>query len=206
MGVRSHVNRLYLSDIPDGLLDKWLAEPSGSGTGDRYELEWLDGPTTAAAMADVIALRTVLLNTAPMDDVPLEDVVITEADVRADDDRATASDSVRWLAFARERATGKAVAYTEVFVSDARPRHISQGATAVDPTHRGHGLGRWLKAAMLERVIHERPQAEYVQTFNADSNEHMLAINHAMGFRPHKAAARWVLSADDAEAWLEKRQ
>jgi GNAT superfamily N-acetyltransferase len=205
VGQQSHANRLQLTDLPAGLLDDWLAEPAARGTTDLYELECLDGPTPDRAIEDVVALRGILLNTAPADDIPIDERVVTEADVRADDERTAASGDVRWLLFAREKATGKAVAYTEVFVSDERPRQVAQGATAVDPAHRGHGLGRWLKAALLQRVIHERPHTAYVQTFNADSNEHMLAINHAMGFKPHTTAMRWILSTDDAEAWLENR-
>jgi GNAT superfamily N-acetyltransferase len=63
---------------------------------------------------------------------------------------------------------------------------VWQGGTAVDPTHRNKGLGRWLKAAMLQRLLDERPEVANVDTWNAGSNEPMLAINVALGFRPVK--------------------
>ncbi|MEZ4642291.1 MAG: hypothetical protein R3E31_06060 [Chloroflexota bacterium] len=33
----------------------------------------------------------------------------------------------------------------------------AKGDTAVVPAHRGQGLGRWLKAAMLDKMLRERP-------------------------------------------------
>ena len=80
-----------------------------------------------------------------------------------------------------------------------------QGATAVHKDHRGHAIGRWLKATTLQRVRAERPSTKYIRTFNADSNDPMLTINNAMGFKPFLAACRWVIDRADAETWLEKR-
>ena len=53
------------------------------------------------------------------------------------------------------------------------------------PKYRGHGLGKWLKAAMLEKVLAERPAVKFVRTGNADENVPMLKINHALGFKPY---------------------
>jgi GNAT superfamily N-acetyltransferase len=62
------------------------------------------------------------------------------------------------------------------------PQTVWQEATAVDPKHRDKGLGRWLKAANVLRLLDERPAARYVETWNAFSNGPMLGINIAMGF------------------------
>jgi mycothiol synthase len=64
-----------------------------------------------------------------------------------------------------------------------------QSDTGVVAAHRGHRLGRWLKAANLRRARDHAPGIESVQTYNAETNPHMLAINVDMGFRPYLAYA-----------------
>ena len=46
-----------------------------------------------------------------------------------------------------------------------RPELLGQGMTGVFPQYRNRGLGRWLKAAMLDKVLKERPQVKYVRTW-----------------------------------------
>jgi hypothetical protein len=66
-----------------------------------------------------------------------------------------------------------------------------QGDTGVRPDHRGHGLGAWMKAVNHLRLADERPDVEWVQTWNADSNEPMLRINRALGFAPVQRFDVW---------------
>jgi hypothetical protein len=47
--------------------------------------------------------------------------------------------------------------------------------------HRGHKLGLRLKIAMLKRLIEVEPQVRQVDTWNAESNSHMIAVNDAIG-------------------------
>ena len=67
-----------------------------------------------------------------------------------------------------------------------------QGDTGVRPDHRGHGLGAWMKAVNHLRLADERPDVEWVQTWNAASNEPMLRINRALGFAPGAAVPELV--------------
>jgi GNAT superfamily N-acetyltransferase len=76
------------------------------------------------------------------------------------------------------------VGYTALFLQKHRPWQAHQGDTAVDPAHREKGLGRWLKAVNLRRLLDERPAVQVVDTGNASSNEPMLNLNVALGFRP----------------------
>ena len=65
---------------------------------------------------------------------------------------------------------------------------------AVLPDHRGHGLGLWLKAAMLRRVRARWPAVAEITTGTADDNRHMLALNAALGYRPLRRTVDYRLA------------
>ena len=64
-----------------------------------------------------------------------------------------------------------------------RPEIGDQHDTAVVRAHRGHRLGLLLKAGMLLWLAEVEPQLETVDTWNAESNDHMIAVNEALGYR-----------------------
>lgn len=90
-------------------------------------------------------------------------------------------------------ADGEVAGYTELVVPAGRSGRARQYDTAVLPAHRGHGLGLWLKAAMLRRVRDEHPLITEVLADTADENRHMLAVNTALGFRPQRRTVRFRL-------------
>ncbi|MDQ2661918.1 MAG: GNAT family N-acetyltransferase [Actinomycetota bacterium] len=81
-----------------------------------------------------------------------------------------------------ELPPGKAVAY--------------QADTLVVAAHRGRGLGMRMKLANLLRLGETAPDRPDVYTWNADENEHMLAINIALGFEPRGISAEWQRDVD----------
>lgn len=95
--------------------------------------------------------------------------------------------------------------YTELYFQPDKPTIGSQGDTGVFPEYRGRGLGRWLKAAMLEKLLVERPLIQYVRTGNADSNAAMLKINRELGFMPYLAQIIWQIDIEKASAYLESQ-
>jgi RimJ/RimL family protein N-acetyltransferase len=83
----------------------------------------------------------------------------------------------------RHDATGTLAAWTAIsFVPDAAG-HGWQGTTIVDPDHRGHRLGMLVKIENLRFTLSREPALRYVDTWNAAVNQHMIAINEALGFR-----------------------
>jgi GNAT superfamily N-acetyltransferase len=83
---------------------------------------------------------------------------------------------------ARHDSTGEMAALTQIAVDPSMPEWGFQMLTAVTGQHRGHRLGLLVKIAMQELLAAEEPQLGQVETFNAEANQHMIAVNNALGY------------------------
>jgi GNAT superfamily N-acetyltransferase len=192
LAFEGHVNRCTIADVDVAKMQRWVA-----ASHPEYAIEWVpDGPYPEEWLADMARLNGVLANDAPMGDLPVEHRTISFDELRADNRRSVAMGNMRWTVIARHIPSGEPVGYTEVTTAERDTVHVFQGATAVDAKHRGHALGRQLKATMFLRIIRERPDAKYIRTFNADSNAPMLAVNRDMGFKPFIAGVRWTIELE----------
>ncbi len=82
---------------------------------------------------------------------------------------------------ARHRRTGEWAGHTILCVDETRPGYAVQEDTSVVRAHRGHRLGRWLKASMLVWMRELHPELSVTDTWNAVSNTHMIAVNDTLG-------------------------
>jgi mycothiol synthase len=103
-----------------------------------------------------------------------------------------------WLLLAIDEQTGEGVGFTEVEFNPLDPHAIQQEGTAVVAAHRGHNIGLWLKAVMLERILAERRDSHFIRTGNANVNAQMLAINAKLGFAYAWQSTLWQLPIADA--------
>ena len=92
---------------------------------------------------------------------------------------------------ARHDDTGELAALSEMAVDPANPGWGFQMNTVVIRKHRGHRLGLLVKIAMRELLATTEPQLERISTWNAESNEHMIAINEAMGYAVFGSPTTW---------------
>ena len=50
------------------------------------------------------------------------------------------------------------------------------------PDHRGRRLGRWVNAALIQRLRVVHPHLEEIETATAEDDPHLLAIREDLGF------------------------
>lgn len=202
-GLETHTNQLDLRDLNHGLIDEWQAR-----RGERavdFELGCWDGPYPEAEITAIVALEDIM-NHAPVDDLDIEDFHWTPEQLRQREQSMFARGIERWTLYARDSTTHELAGFTEVMWQSTRPTILQQGGTGVFPHYRNRGLGRWLKAAMLAKVLRERPEVQFVRTGNADSNDPMLHINHALGFKPYISECVWQVATDQVLAYLAGSQ
>ena len=199
LGSSTHTNRLMLSDLDTASMRTWIEE--GPSRAQGYSLITIDGPYPDD-MLDAMVEVNKIMNDAPRDDIDMEDWVITAEHVRSWEKTMLATGDERWSLVARHDATGELVGFTEMLWNSKVPKVAYQMGTGVRPDHRGHALGKWLKAVMLQRLLDERHEVDQVRTGNADSNDAMLGINKQLGFKPFQAHSIWQVSLDKVLAYL----
>ena len=199
MSLVESINQLDLTDLNRDLLTDWQ-QRAQKRAGD-FELQLWEGPYPEEDMEAMIKMREVM-NTAPLDDLEVEDIKWTPQQLREIEATLAERKTERWTLVVRHQETGEIGGYTDVFWRPDRPHILDQGDTGVFPKFRQRGLGRWLKAAMLEKILRDRPQANYIRTGNAASNAAMLRINHELGFKLYKSWHVWQLELDQVLTYL----
>ena len=167
-------------ELPPGFAEQAYAEAATYA--DDYELVHFEGHATDA-MLPVMAELTATINDAPIDDLDIEDEVFPVERIR-DYECATIDGGHRlYRLMARHRATGEPAGLTIVAVDVERPTMAYQHDTSVVRAHRGHRLGLLLKAGMMRWLAEAEPQLTWIETWNAESNQHMIAINERLRYR-----------------------
>jgi GNAT superfamily N-acetyltransferase len=199
VALEQHINRLILAEVDRDLVDRWIEE--GPRRAEGYSLIPIDGAYPDDLVESAVNVGMVM-NTAPRGDLDAEDEQWTVEDARDRERYMAKMGTERWSLFARHDDSGEVVGFTEVGWNAKEPETVWQWGTGVRPEHRGHALGKWLKAAMLRRILSERPSVD-VRTGNADSNDAMLGINRALGFRPFHSDVMWQVDIERVRAYLD---
>ena len=198
--MESHTNQLVLAELDRALLTEWMI-PDSAG---RFRLDFWTGPHPEDLLPEITALNENAMNTMPRDKMDMEDMHFTPEQMRQMEQQTLAGGTERWTLVAREAASGRLAGSTEMLWNPSSPLVVRQGGTGVYPEFRGHGLGKRLKAVLLDRLLRERPEAKFVRTGNADSNGPMLRINHALGFRPYLSRTEWQVETQNVRAYLAR--
>jgi GNAT superfamily N-acetyltransferase len=200
VGLETHTNELDLRNLNRDLLPLWQTRAQERGSGFELVL-WTNGYPEEAL--EGISRVWDSMNAAPRGTIQMEDFHFTAEHIRdfARTDRRRGNEV--WSMVIRERATGHLAGFTEVSWHPNRPEVVHQRGTGVLAEYQNRGLGRWLKAAMLEKILRERPQVKRVRTGNADSNAPMLKINTELGFRPYISHQVWQIDVASVRAYLD---
>ncbi len=156
-----------------------------------YRIESWVGRVPDEHLERLAVMYRALSTDAPMGEVDWQPESWDAERVRHSDERKRRTGhSLYTIAIA---ADGEVAGLTEIHVHDAHPHRPEQWTTVVGSAHRGHRLGLLIKAANLQLLASDQPAAKHIDTWNAGENDHMLAINTLLGFRPHANTGAWQL-------------
>ncbi|HEY9371186.1 GNAT family N-acetyltransferase [Streptomyces sp.] len=143
-------------------------------------------------LADAFAGAKNAMNDMPVGDLDFG-IVAWDADRVRAMAKVVADRGDTLLTTAAVHDDGTMAGYTEIVLPQGSGPRAQQYDTAVVPAHRGHGLGLWVKAAMVRRLRAEHPDVVEIETDNAEENVHMLAVNRALGFRSYRRTREFQL-------------
>jgi mycothiol synthase len=192
-------NRQDLHSVSRDLVDRWVAEGPARAPG--YRLEFVAGRTPPDLIERAAEVFNVM-NTAPREDLDVSDTPVTPELVREYEDAIVGAGDEMWAYYAVEESSGRFVGLTNITMRRGEPDRVHVGDTGVEPAHRGYALGKWLKAAMTQRILAELPGVRWVITHNAGSNDAMLGINTELGFRTTAVLTTWQIPTDRLVAEL----
>ena len=176
----SDVRRVQdLAKIPAGTITRLRETAAGAASG--YSLVRWVGVTPEERIDQVAALNEAL-NDSPRD-AAIEPTAWSPERVRDRlNDRIARSPMHYYSLAALHEGTAEMAALTVVAVDPDVPGWGHQLITAVTRPHRGHRLGLLVKTAMLDWLAETEPQLEYIETWNAASNQFMISINESLGY------------------------
>ena len=192
-GLPMKTNQLVLADVDRAPLAEWAKlDPPG------YRLERIDNVVPPELLAAYIQASEGI-NDMPKGDLKMGDWKLTEEQVRDRENWFKQVGTEWWLLVAVDESTGEGVGFSDVTYDPKQPWVIWQQGTGVNRAHRGHKLGLWMKAVMLDRILRERPEAKFIRTGNANTNAQMLGINTQLGFKVAWQSMLWQLPIADAK-------
>ncbi len=193
-------NRLHIADVDWAMIHRWIEE--GEKKSPRARLEVYDDHIPDSMLEEFAPQFGALLNTMPWDDLEHGEIAVTPEVLRHEYGRMDLAGVKHHTVLTRE-PDGAISGMTDMSWAPHRPKMLAQLFTGVRTDARGRGIGKWIKAYMLDRMHRMYPDAEWISTGNADSNGPMLAINMRMGFKRHRWGAEYQINRDQLAERLD---
>ncbi|HEV2070525.1 MAG TPA: GNAT family N-acetyltransferase [Acidimicrobiales bacterium] len=200
VGLRHDRYKLEVAQIDWDRYWRWADE----GGGPDYELLRWHGACPEGLLESYVGLTNVM-NSAPQGD--MEQPPLLALSVEEFRERQARREALRvetWTVVARQRLTGMLVGLHDVTVPSGGTVATVQN-TGVVEAHRGHGIGRWLKAVMALWLADERPAVVRFVTATSDINHHMRRVNEELGYQLELERSIWQVRVGPARSRLRSR-
>jgi GNAT superfamily N-acetyltransferase len=170
--------RLPLADVDPTALAKIIERPHPG-----YRLASWQG-TVPDDLAQTFAASRRAMDDMPMDDAEYGTVAWDVDRVRAAAKAVEQRGDHLHTVVAIDASNGSIAGFTELVIPGNGAGDGQHYGTGVLPQHRGHGLGRWMKAESIRQAHRDYPDLDGLLTDTADSNAHMRRINDGLGYTP----------------------
>ncbi|WP_322937023.1 GNAT family N-acetyltransferase [Nocardioides bizhenqiangii] len=182
------VQREVTLPVDDAVLAELEAEAAERSSG--YELRTWEGPfPDDELLLSYLEVASKLITEAPTGDLDYEDEAV-DIEAHRIHEAISAKQGRTTFTTVALASDGTVAAYTDLMAPSHDTTHVYQWGTLASRAHRGHRLGLAVKIANLRALqATGRYDGRRLVTWNAEVNDHMIAINHRMGFVPTARAA-----------------
>jgi GNAT superfamily N-acetyltransferase len=194
-----HMNILTLKDVDETLINCWLELPAKGFR--QITIDNWEGSFPEHRIQEISDFFQVIYD-AGKEKHGHSGYRFTPENVREGEKATFSTGRKSHVIFAVDTESDRLLGLTEISWFPSRPSVISQGFTAVLPDVRGIGIGRRLKAEMLQKILRDMPEAEYIKTGNDDNNDSILKINTELGFRHQIATTTWQIETASLKEYL----
>ena len=170
--------------------DLW-AEAETAATG--YSTVAWGRHTPEALVPEMAELRALMSTDPPQGDLQLEPERWDAERYRAHEQSLIARRREQLVVAARHDDSGALVGFTSMGLPCCGATVGYQWDTVVRAERRGHRLGLLLKIANLRQLRALHPEVRFLNTWNADENSYMVAVNVALGFELMESWSEWQL-------------
>lgn len=182
----SKESRLYLEKVDWKAIDRWRTE--GANRNPKVTIEQFE-EIPNKDFEEFCALCTEVSNLEPSED---EYQVVITPESRRKEEQLYRELGLTQITMITQEPNGKMSGLTEVSTAEKdQPECVYQGLTGVKKEYQGRGLGKWLKAEMLDYIKERFPKATYVMTENTIVNAPMLSINERLGSKLYKKTTEY---------------
>lgn len=175
--------------VPTVDLERWAAQAAAKHDGFRIDTHVDRLPDEV--LDSFVAIFGQLAVDAPTGEADWEEEVMTPERFR-DQEESLVEGGRHVYTTVALAPDATVAAYSTISVPPPGRTDASQWGTFVGREHRGRRLGLAVKAANLRAVQEAHPEVRRVVTQNAETNDHMVAINEEMGFEPVEASVEFI--------------
>ncbi|MEU6284293.1 GNAT family N-acetyltransferase [Streptomyces sp. NPDC047028] len=150
--------------------------------------------TVPDGLAETFAASRRVMDDMPMDDTDYGTVTWDANRVRAAAAAVAQRGDHLHTVVAVDASDGSVAGFTELVVPGNGRGDGQHYGTGVLPEHRGHSLGRWMKAESIRHAHARYPELGGLLTDTADSNAHMRQINDSLGYTPTHTTHQYQLA------------
>ena len=191
---QQRTNRLAIADVDWAMMQDWVNE--GRVKNPQVEILRIDNIPAPDLLESLCDLHAELNRLQPMDEVEGTMYTLTPEAFLKETERLEEQQTERMVLCTRQ-PDGTLSGWTDMYFPQMNPTQAEIHMTGVRREFQNHGLGKWLKAAMMLKMREHHPAVRLLDTQNFNNNRPMMHINDRMGFKLYEQYVFYKMKVDD---------
>ena len=195
-------NRLDLDRIDFDILNKWVTEGELRNRETRIIIQ-------EGKIPEEIALEFAKSFNDSVQHIPRDGIAMVRTEFGIVElrrmEKINDSGKVKSIYVIAIEKSGEISGITNVRIIPSNDELLYQAITGVPMSFRGRKLGKLIKAKMVLYIKEKYPNAKYIITDNAETNDSMLNINRKLGYKKFKELLSFQVDKQHLQSYLQSK-